>query len=193
MAQTRMADGCRNVVTGALVATGGGVGASYGGAHANNTNNPASNSTQAFVDALSGGPLPVYVPSGTYYVTGPIVIHAPGCMFGEPSAPPTIILKAGSMTSGATPLFTIQPASSVNNPFQVDFLSINVTVQTNNLGCSDVMYWAVAQRNSLRDCIFIRQDGGGRCLRVGGGGGGGTINFVTCTGATYALTVQDTS
>jgi len=202
--QTRMADGCRNVVTGCLVTTGGGVGASYTSNLADPTG--VNDSTAAFNDAFTVGmvgtspnaqpPYPVYVPSGTYSVSGQIIFYVPGFIFGEPSSRPTIVLKSGSLTnSGSAIPFvkTLQSGRSVNNTFFGYFSNINLTVDSNNAGCSDILYWGMAQGNGIRDCNLTRNDSINHCLSVSGGGGGGVGNNITTSGGADAMAINNTS
>jgi hypothetical protein len=50
------------------------------------------------------------------------------------------------------------PYVSTNNTFNFDLININFTVQNNNPGCSDVVWWQTAQSCSLRNSIMTRSD-----------------------------------
>jgi hypothetical protein len=209
-AATVLSQGARNVKNGAP----------YGGASA--IGDGVHDDTQAFLDALNIGmrsngnatPIaPVYVPPGTYLVSKQLIIWVPGFIFGEPSNPPTIVLKSGSLTDSSNPIpfivtlssYNHQPYdtnwtsastgnyASTNNTFHFDLLNINFTVQSNNAGCSDVVLWQTAQGVSFRNSIMTRNDSINNCYRQDGGGGGGIMQNLTCNGGANAALIQNTS
>jgi hypothetical protein len=210
-AVTVLSNGARNVKHGAP----------YGGASA--VGDGVHDDTQAFLDALNinldgtgTGVSPVYVPPGNYIVSKQLIFWVPGFIFGEPSDPPTIILKSGSMMSGAQPFIATlgsyghrpydsnwnsagQPGGShgnyatTNNTFFLEIRDINFTVQQGNPGCSDVFLWQVAQQTSLRNSVMKHEDAAGNVFRQDNNGGGGVIQNMTCTGGAKAAVIQQTS
>jgi hypothetical protein len=213
-AATVLSQGARNVKNGA----------EYGGASA--FGDGIHDDTQAFLDALNigmnanwnGGPIvPIYVPPGTYLISKTLILWAPGFIFGEPSNPPTLILKSGSMVAagshGPAPFVTTVSSynhhpydsdwwdagntslgyASTNNTFNFDLLDINFTVQSNNAGCSDVVLWQTAQRVSFRNSIMTRNDSINNCFRMDNGGGGGIMQNLTCNGGANVAVIANTS
>jgi hypothetical protein len=210
-AATVLSQGARNVRSGA----------SYGGASA--VGDGVHDDTQAFLDALNigldgsgNGIAPVYVPPGNYLVSKQLIFWAPGFIFGEPSNPPTIILKSGSITSGSQPLIATlhsyghrpydtnwnsagQPGgshgnyASTNGTFFLEIRDINFTAHSGNPGCSDVFLWQMGQQASLRNSILTRGDSTGNVFRQDNNGGGGVIQNITCNGGAKAAVIQDTA
>ena len=144
----------------------------------------------------------IYVPSGTYLLSAKFQF-AQGHFFGEPSSPPTLVLKSSSGISGPFFLFS-NPVNSTNNSFGFFVHDINFTIDSSNSGCTDAVQWDVAQDSSFRNSTITRADGG-NCFHEtdntsssgdnGGGGGAGSVSNITCTntGAGNALVVDDTS
>jgi hypothetical protein len=209
-AATVLSQGARNVKNGAP----------YGGASA--IGDGVHDDTQAFLDALNIGmnvngnasPIaPIYVPPGNYLISKQLILWVPGFMFGEPSNPPTLVLKSGSLTNSSSPIpFVVTLSSynhrpydtnwnvanapgfaSTNNTFHYDLLNINFTVQSNNPGCSDVVLWQTAQRVSFRNSIMSREDSVNNCYRQDNNGGGGTMQNLTCNGGANAAVISNTS
>src|ERR1700737_4066010 len=120
-AATVLSQGARNVKNGAA----------YGGASA--FGDGVHDDTQAFLDALNiglnvnrnGGPIaPIYVPPGTYLLSKQLILWVPGFMFGEPSNPPTLVLKSGSLTDTSNPKPFIVTLSSYNHqPYDTNWNS----------------------------------------------------------------------
>jgi hypothetical protein len=205
-AATVLSQGVRNVKNGA----------SYGGASA--VGDGVHDDTQAFLDALNLGRrstgdvtpsdwpfVAIYIPPGTYLVSQILVFRGPFMIFGEPSAPPTIVLKANApyfasgANGGANPFIALDygwrhPAYDntwklrdgttyrcTNNDFDMDIRDINFTVQAGNPSCFSVMLWATAQQCSLRN-VVLTADSAQKCALetgdppgVAGSGGGGGI------------------
>lgn len=218
MAQTILAQGARNVVTGSYVATGGGVGTSYGGAHADPTG--AADSTQAFLDAMNinrsfgtGACLPVviYVPSGTYKVNKMIIMWDLTTWFGEPSAPPTITLT-NRVDSGSNPFIVTTPSTgkpaystdyttrggggttSTGNLFGCYIRDINFALAAGTV-CSYVVLWATAQNTGFRNSVLTGSGNQTGTLgvgeAVGPGGGGQIIDNITCSGNGTAVSASN--
>ena len=195
--------------------------ASYGGVSAVGD---GTDDTQAFLDALNIGrnnplaengcfqPVAIYVPPGTYKVSKTLIIWENTFLFGEPSAPPTIVMEANSpnFASGANPFivtasgYNMQPYSTdwsdrggsystTNNIFFVDVHDINFTVSAGNPGCSDVFLFAMAQQGSLRNSVLTATASQLDVLRTDLGGGGGILQNVTCSGSPTAVQINDTS
>ena len=185
---TILAAGARNVKNGAP----------YGGPSA--VGDGVTDDTAAFQAAI-GSPsgdsnqTAVYVPSGTYLLSAGFTF-ARGHFFGEPSNPPTLILKANSGLKGPFFYFT-NPGNSTNNSFFFFVHDLKIIIQSGNSGCSDAFLWDVAQSSSARNLTITRQDGAGNCFhqsgRNDGGGGGGSISNITCTGGQNALVIDQTS
>ena len=217
--QTIMAEGARNVVTGCLVATGGGTGTSYGGATADPSG--VADSTQAFLDALNinrhmsatGGaiadPVTIYVPSGTYKVTSLLNVWDNTLFYGEPSSRPTITLVSGSMTSGSNPFVVSTPseghaaystdwstrtAQTTNDTFGCYIRDINFTVASGNSGCFAGVMWACAQNCGFRNCIITVTSSQAEAMDVGdtvGPGGGHTIENIVTNGGVLAANMSN--
>jgi hypothetical protein len=193
-------------------------GAPYGGASA--VGDGVHDDTQAFLDALNIGldvnahPVaPIYVPPGNYLVSKQLILWDPGFIFGEPSSPPTIILKTGSITNTSSPEpFVVTLCSqghhpydtnwnsandgvhaSTNNSFCFDIRDINFTVQSGNPGVSAVFLWQLAQRVSARNIVLTRQDSVNNCWQQDNNGGGGIIQNMTCNGGATCALIQDTA
>jgi len=156
--------------------------------------------TAAFQAAINNGSLATntfYIPSGTYMLSGQLSWPDPisrAHVFGEPSAPPTLILKANSGISGPF-IYAGGHGYSTNNSFCWYFHDFNVTIQSGNTGCTDAVFCATAQLSSARNMVITRQDTSGNCLHQGdngngSGGGGVTFQNITCNappGATALL------
>jgi hypothetical protein len=191
-AATVLSQGARNVKNGAP----------YGGASA--FGDGIHDDTQAFLDAFNSGGFAlraVYVPPGTYLLSKTLIVWDQTFFFGEPSNPPTLVLKSGSLTSGSAPFIVpvssynhnpydtnwntptqSPPFASANNTFFVDIRDINFTVQPNNPGCSDVMLWAVAQQSSLRNSVMTGYSGMNGILRTDYAAGGNALVNLTMNG-----------
>jgi Pectate lyase superfamily protein/Carbohydrate binding module (family 6) len=179
-ATTVLSQGTRNVKNGAP----------YGGASA--VGDGVHDDTQAFLDAFNlhrgmGGPgteatdVAVYVPPGTYLVTKFLIPWGPIMLFGEPSSPPTITLKANSITvappdgngTNLPPSFIIMRWGTNHNPYDrnwntndgakfrsnnncffVYLHDINFTVQSGNTACSSVLAWSPAQCTAFRNSVL---------------------------------------
>jgi hypothetical protein len=191
-AATILSQGARNVKNGAA----------YGGASA--VGDGVHDDTQAFLDAfnLGGfGQRAIYVPPGTYLLHTTLIVWDQMFFFGEPSSPPTLVLKSGSMTSGSAPFIcpvasynhnpydtnwdsanNSPPYASANNTFSIDIRDINFTVQPNNPGCSDVMLWRVAQQSSFRNSVLTSYSGMRDTFHTGLFAGGNAIVNITMSG-----------
>src|SRR5580704_5350959 len=213
-AATILSQGARNVKNGAA----------YGGASA--VGDGVHDDTQAIRDALYLGRatgtaqakdwpfVAVYLPPGTYLVSSILVLRRPFVFFGEPSNPPTIILKASSSfyASGTNPFVVTDSGwnhtvtdytswaqrdgvtySSSNNDFNCEMHDINLTVDSGNPGCSCVMEFDTAQTSALRNCVLTATSSQLNCLHLDLAGGGPSIVNVTCNGGTNAMTSDDMS
>jgi hypothetical protein len=210
-AATILSQGARNVKNGAA----------YGGASA--VGDGVTDDTQAFLDAfninrnLGKGNWPtgvaIYVPPGNYVVSKQLIVWSSTTLFGEPSARPTIILRANSIVTGSPAPFMVvrngynhppydtnwiaggQFASN-NNTFTTYVHDINFTVQPSNTSCSSVFEWDIAQCTALRNSVLT-----GTASQVAAldtqpssadpeAGGGGVIQNVTMSGCQNA-TIQN--
>jgi Pectate lyase superfamily protein len=138
-----------------------------------------------------------YIPTGNYLLGGKLRwpdLASQAHVFGEPSAPPTLILKSNSGISGPF-IYVGAHGYTTNNSFCWYFHDFNVTIQSGNAGCTDAIFWATAQCSSARNMVITRQDTSGNCLHQGdngngSGGGGVTFQNITCNappGATALL------
>ena len=142
-------------------------------------------------------------------------------MFGEPSNWPTLVLKSGSITSGASPFLVTRAVyghnpydtnwnlqgdpnlgngkryTNTQNTFHADMFNFNIVVQSNNAGCSDALVWSVAQRAAVRNLNITMPAGQGNCFHStamnDGGGGGWAAAGITCNGGAKALQVDQTA
>jgi hypothetical protein len=209
-ATTVLSQGARNVKNGAA----------YGGVSA--VGDGVTDDTQAFLDAfninknMGTGQWPtgvaVYVPPGNYVVSKQLIVWSSTTLFGEPSARPTIILRADSIVTGSPAPFVVvrngynHPAydtnwsaggqfASNNNTFTTYIHDIDFTVEPGNSSCSSVFEWDVAQCNALRNSVLTGTLSQVAALNTqpsssdNEAGGGGVIQNVTMSGCQNA-TIQ---
>jgi hypothetical protein len=190
-----LAQGARNVKTGLEN------GVSYGGVTA--YGDGTHDDTQAFLDAFNKGGLgnrAIYVPPGTYLIDTTLIVWSNMFFFGEPSSPPTLVLKSGSMTSGSAPFICPLAAynhsaydtnwnsagtgsyASANNTFLCDIHDINFTVQSGNSGCFTAMLFEVAQQSSFRNSTLTVTSSQTDALHTGLFAGGNAFVNITMTG-----------
>ena len=172
---TILATGARNVKT------------DYGAAGDGTTDD-----TTSFQNALSGsGGHSIYVPPGTYLISGTLTVPGGAHMFGEPSSVPTLELKSASLVNNGNGFINI---TGGNNTFEVDFHTFNIHVLSNN-GSTDALQWGIGQRSAVRDVsITIDSTGNsGICFHSLGNGGDNTVANVTCTGGGKSVYIESTS
>ena len=152
-----------------------------------------SDSTAAFQAASGHGS--VYVPPGTYTLSGGFRWTG-GHLFGEPSNPPQIHLKASSGLNGPF-VACVNPRMSTQNSFFFCVHDLDFVIESDNGGCNDAFLWETAQGSSVRNVVIERLDGSGTCFhqsgRNDGGGGGGSISNLICNGGQNSLVIDQTS
>jgi hypothetical protein len=194
-ATTILAQGCIN----AQIPSGAGGFKAWGGPAA--TGNGSTDDTAAINAALSAGNN-IFFPSGTYKVSGKIDLNrtpSSRChLFGEPSAPPTLLLAPNANLNGV--FFSIGGQGyATYNSFMWFIHDINVTISSGNPGCTDAVFVATAQDQSIRNMVITRNDSSGNCLHendngfAGTGGGGGTMQNITTQGGANALVINATA
>ncbi len=152
-----------------------------------NSGNAAASRTQNSF-GTTGQPAVIYLPSGTYMLSGPLQLYVGTVLMGNPLDPP--ILKATSNFGGNTIIYGKDPNQGSTTNFYIAVK--NLVIDSTNLSPSTtitLMDWSVSQATQLTNVVFNMPDysTGHTGIAMPEGGSGTIMNDVTFNGGVIGI------